>query len=327
MLRSVTRVLLLGVLAVGLNAAILPERIDTFTRGDESPVAVTGKAVWDEFGLDDAAQADYKGPGGTFHLTVYRMKDSTGAMAAWRWQRPAGSTPSKFDKLAAETPRTLTLAFGNFVFQYDGRRPTVREFEELLAKLPKLENASLPALPGFLPVKGKIAGSDRYILGPASLEQFAPAVSPGTAGFSMGAEGVSAKYASPSGQLDLVIFSYPTPQMARERTGEFQKMQGAFVKRSGPLVALVLPPANADAAERTLAEVRYEANITLNQKVPGKGEDPGTMIVSIFTLAGMLMLFAAAGGVAMGGFRLLWQKITGNKIAQDAMIVLHLQDK
>jgi hypothetical protein len=312
---------------VNLSATILPERIDTFTRGEEKPVALKDQAIWDEFGYDASAQAEYSGGGQTFHLSVIRMKDSTGAMAAFRWQRPAGSQPSKFDKLAVETPGTLFLAFGNYVFQYDGRRPTVAEFEELLAKLPKLEKASLPALPGFLPTKNMIAGSDRYILGPASLEAFAPGVQPGMAGFSTGAEGAMAKYSSPSGEFAIALFSFPTPHLARDKMVEFQKIQGAVVKRSGPLVAVALPPVNPDAAERALAEVRYEANITLNQKVPGQGENVGSLVVSIFTLAGILILLAAAGGIAMGGFRILWQKITGHKIAEDSMIVLHLEDK
>jgi hypothetical protein len=315
--------------AAGLAAApaILPESISDFVRAEEKPVALNDRPLWDELGYDDDARADYAGPDGKFTLTVIRMKDSTGAMAAFECSRPAGAKPSKFDRLAVETPRTLYLAFGNYLFQYDGRQPKAAEFEALLARLPRLEKTALPPLPGNLPKKGRIEGSERYILGPVSLERFAPAISPGTAGFSTGAEGIAGSFSTPSGDLRLAIFSYPTPHIARERIAEFQKIQGAIVKRSGPLVAVALPPANADAAERLLADVRYEAQITLNQRVPAKDENVGTMIVSIFTLAGILILFATAAGVAFGGFRVLWKKVTGHEIAGDPIIVLNLRDR
>ncbi len=314
-------------LSIPAWAGILPDNISEFKRGDEKFVALTERVIWDELGYDDSARAEYSGAGQKFAVTVIRMKDSTGAMAAFEWQRPADAKPSKFDKLAVETPQTLFLAFGNYLFQYDGRRPTAGEFEELLAKLPKLQKSALPTLPGYLPKTGLQPSSERYILGPASLEKFAGAIPPGTAAFSSGAEGTIAKFLTPSGEQNLAVFSYPTPHIARERVPEFQKIQGAIVKRSGPLVAVALPPANPDAAERLLAEVRYEASITLNQKVPGPGDNPGNMIVSIFYLAGFLILFAAGAGLAFGGFRLLWTKLTGREIAGEPMIVLDLRKR
>jgi hypothetical protein len=323
MLRRLIPLLLLPV----LSASTLPDRIAEFTRGAEKPVTLADRPMWDEYGCDASAQADYTGPEGRFTLTVFRLKDTTAAMAAFLWQRPAGSQPSKFDKLAVETPKTLLLATGNYLFQYDGRRPTVVEFEELLAKLPRLENASLPTLIGFLPSANRVPNSDRYLLGPVALEKFASAVPPGAAGFSADAEAVFGKYTTPAGELSLVIFSYPTPHIARDRVLELQKIQGAVVKRSGPLVAVVPPPANADAAERLLAGVRWAANLTFNQRVPGQGEDVGTLILSIFELAGILMLLAATGGLLVGGFRVMWQKLTGHEIAREPMIMLHLEDR
>ena len=49
----------------------------------------------------------------------------------------------------------------------------------------------------------------------------------------------------------------PTPQIARQQTAEFQKISGAMVKRAGPMVAVILSPSNADAAEKLLSLIRY----------------------------------------------------------------------
>ena len=313
-------------MAAAAQAAILPEQISDFVRGEETPVKLENRALWDEFGYDDSAQASYSGPGGKFRLTVWRLKDSTGAMAAFRWMRPAGAVDSKWEKLAVETPDLLFFAFGNYLFRYEGRHPKEGEFDQLIAKLPRLEKGALPSLPAALPVRNRVPASERYIVGPVSLAAFAPLIPPSTAAFSSGSEGIAARFRAPSGELLLAVFSYPTPHIARDRLPDFQKLQGAVVKRSGPWVAVVLPPADPDDAERLLAEVRYEATVTFSQPVP-QDHNVGSMIIAILSLAGLLILFAAGAGFAFGWFRIFWRKVTGRDFDNQEMIVLHLEDK
>ncbi len=309
------------------RADVLPEQILDFKRGEETPVKLENRALWDEFGYDASAQASYAGPGGSFKLTVWRLKDSTGAMAAFHWLKPPNAAASKFEKLAVETPESLFFAFGNYLFRYDGRQPKSGEFDRLIAALPRLEKGALPTLPGVLPSKNRISASERYILGPVSLAAFAPSIPPSAAAFSAGGEGIAGKFRAPSGELNLAIFAYPTHHIARDRLPDFQKIPGAVVKRSGPLVAVVLPPADRDDAERLLAEVRYEATVTFSQPVPGGEQNVGKLIIAIFILCGLLLLFALGAGFAVGGFRVLFRKITGRDIDNQEMIVLHLEDK
>ena len=40
----------------------------------------------------------------------------------------------------------------------------------------------------------------------------------------------------------MLIFNYPTPNIARQQLAEFEKLSGAVAKRSGPMVAVVLSP-------------------------------------------------------------------------------------
>src|ERR1035441_10904208 len=94
----------------------------------------------------------------------------------------------------------------------------------------------------------RVANSERYILGPASLEKFIPVIPPSVAAFHYGAEGQWGVFHSSKGDMGLVIFSYPTPQIAMLKEVDFRGIPGVNpVKRSGPLVAVVVAPPDPDA--------------------------------------------------------------------------------
>ena len=54
--------------------------------------------------------------------------------------------------------------------------------------------------------------------------------------------------------MTLAIFNYPTHQMAMQQIAEFEKLPGAVVKRSGPMIAVVLAPPDPDFAEHLLGQ-------------------------------------------------------------------------
>ncbi|MBV9507203.1 MAG: hypothetical protein JO323_19600, partial [Acidobacteriia bacterium] len=95
---------------------------------------------------------------------------------------------------------------------------------------------------------------------------------------------------------------------------------------SGPLIAVILPPADADAAETLLAQVRYEAQITLDERIPKRGENAGEMLLNIFILTGILIVFCIIAGLFVGGFRTV---LLGRRKGADAdpMILLHLEQR
>ena len=126
--------------------------------------------------------------------------------------------------------------------------------------------------------------------------------------------------------MTLAIFDYPTPQIARQKQADFEALKTAIVKRSGPLVAVILAPPDPDAAERLLAQVRYEAQITLNERVPGPRDNVGVMLLNIVIFGGILIVFCIIAGFFVGGFRIL---LFGRKKGPDAdpMILLHLEQR
>ena len=83
-----------------------------------------------------------------------------------------------------------------------------------------MRNRPLPTLPKYLPA-GAEPNSERYITGPDSLARFAPAIPPSTAAFHFNAEAELAKYGEPGKETTLIVFSYPTMEMARDRIAAF----------------------------------------------------------------------------------------------------------
>lgn len=305
------------------SAAIWPEEFYGFKRISLKRQTPGEGPIWDEFGFEEGEVAEYQLEAQRFTATAWRFADSTSAMAVYLWKRPSQGRPSDLAELAVEWNDGAFLAFGNYVFRFEGRKPTSDELVGMYLVIPMFEKSPLPTFPSFMPQADRIAGSERYAIGPASLEQFESRVPPSVAGFHYGVEVELAKYQSPKGDLELGLFSYPTPHIARERLVEFRMLPRTVVKRTGPLVAVILNPPDADEAERLLAKVNYRANITWDQYASDPGLSFVEFILTAFALIGLLLLFALILGAIFGGLRFLrfWRKVG----EEDPMILLHLE--
>src|ERR1700735_5036162 len=85
------------------GAAILPDSIGAYHRTAVSQPALNGRDLWDEYGLHEYESAHYENGAAEFTAAAYQLQDSTGAMAAFNWQRPAKATVSHAGTYAAET--------------------------------------------------------------------------------------------------------------------------------------------------------------------------------------------------------------------------------
>jgi hypothetical protein len=190
---------------------------------------------------------------------------------------------------------------------------------------PRYSQSPLPSLTKYLPA-GIQANSERYIVGPDSLARFAPQISPSTAAFHFNAEAELARYGTPGKETTLVLFTYPTAEMARDRLPHFQQVPGAVVKRTGPLLAVALNPATPDDAERLLAKIKYQAEITLPEHVPTLKDNPANLFLNIFYLCLILAGFCLVSGLVVGGLRVLLRR-SGASGDGDNMISLHLSGR
>lgn len=316
----------------GATAGILTDNLGTAKRVTLETPAIEDKPVWDEYGLDGVETGRYESATGkSFTTTAWRLKDPTGSQAAFRWLRPAGAQAGNKDALyysprfAVTTGSTTLMTFGNYLLRFEGGAPAHDELKILLFQLPKVDQSSLPPVIDYVP-GNLVPGTDRFIAGPASLEKFFPKLTPAAVGFHFGAEGVVGRYRTGSSETEMVVFYYPTNQMARDRYPEFQKLSGALVKRSGPILALVNSPQNANDAERLLALINYRAQVTTSARPTTIIQDTGSMLIAIFQLIGVLLSLTIAAGVMVFIMRRLRRAATGGK-EEDPMTMLHLEDR
>ena len=90
-------------------------------------------------------------------------------------------------------------------------------------------------------------------------------------------------------------------------------------------MAVILSPPNPDAAEKLLSLIRYQADITLDERVNTRRDNIGDLVINAFVLIGILLVFSLVGGLAFGSVRAFLRR-GGRGEEADAMIVLHLRD-
>jgi hypothetical protein len=321
-----TRFLLALLVPMLAQAAIWPDAIGAWHRTAVSKPVLADGPLWDEYGLRESETASYENGSAKFTATAWRLQDSTGALAAYDWQRPGQSEPSKVAALAAETAGSLLLVHGNYLLSFAGYKPTTPELDPIVESLRNVDTTALPTLPGYLPLQDLVPGSERYITGPASLRKFNPGIPSSAAAFHLGAEAQLGVFHGPKGETVLTIFDYPTHQIAMQQAASLGKIPGAEVKRSGPLVAVILFPPDPDAAERLLAQVRYRAEVTRNEYVPTLRDNIGNLVITAFVLTGLLLAFCVVSGLALGGSRALLRHFRKGE-EPEAMITLHLEQR
>jgi hypothetical protein len=307
--RSLALVLLFASTAC---AGMWPEQLGKYKLKSASlaNIASEDRPQLEELGLDTAEDADY----GQFQVKAEKFRDTTGAYAA---------------SLEASTAQETRI--GNYLVSCRGNCP--KDFAALsAAALPNASKAAIPSLGSYLPAKGLIPHSERYIVGPLALRAHAPQIPESAAAFPFGTEGEFALYKAPEGEQALAIFAYPTPQMARQQAPSLQAIPNAVVKRTGPLVAIVLPSAsqtvNKSDAQALLAQVNYAGSVAWNQPMPLiiRPQTAAQMVVAIFYLAGVVIGFCFISGLAFAAIRIAARKF-GYSDAEGTMTTLHLGGK
>jgi hypothetical protein len=282
---------------------IWPEKWREHQREKAAPVTPPEAQLWAEFGGEAAEKAIYESPVGRFSATAYRLKDATAALAWYEYLRPETAVPARGAATVSTMPGAQFAAHQNYVLVFEGWRPLEAEMAALYKRLPQMRGGGgLPKLIGYLPEKDRRRNSERYILGLHSLELFAPAVPGAVAGFEDGAEAQAARYQTPGGEMPLVIFEYPTPQVAQRYEAEFGKLAGWQVKRTGPLVAVVPAEAghavDAAAAKALLDPIEWNLEFTWYESA--KRHMPvnvGAMLVGAIELTGAVLAAVFFGGV------------------------------
>lgn len=307
--------LLLAIAALPLPGALLPQqwREHKQTRVEPLAIADADRDLWSEYQGEAAEKARYNGPIGPFSVSAWRLTDSTSALAWYQNIRPANCIPARESITLCTTPGAQVMAHQNYVLQFEGWRPLAKELADLYAALPGTRSGGgLPKLPAFLPEKGRIRNSERYILGVQSLARFAPGISPEAVGFEDAAEAQFASYQTSAGDAGLTLFHYPNPQLAKKYQTALETQPGLAVRRNGSLVAVVHGAQDPKALAPIFDSIVYDMNFTWNEATkPPPMPDVAGMLISIFELTGFLLLICVGGGLCFAALTIFLRRRQG----------------
>src|ERR1700678_3359396 len=298
---------------------------------DTTVPAGSSLAAAQEHGFTVGEQVTYvRGAGETLYLKVYRMRDPSGAYGEYSYLRtPNLSRPGPNEHSALSADHALVLV-GNLVLDIRGREliKNANDLNSLVSAVsPNALQGPLPTLSEHLPTKGLIDRSDKYILGPVTLDQFFPVSQKDWLGFSTGAEAEVARYHVDGRELNLLIADFPTPQTAQKKLGELQQDyhvnaadaerndSPVFGKRSITLLAIVFGARTQAEADKLLDQVQSGAEVTWNEPTFQFKEPPiTTMIVGAIIGTGIICCFALISGIAFGGFRIVVKRLLPDKV-------------
>lgn len=283
-----------------------------------------------EYGFIGGESATYKKGAQSLQVDVYRMKDPSGAYGVLTYLRPADMPHAKADlgrHSFLSEGEALMLA-GNVVVAVHGKSLRAHEgdLKALLQQVSgHVEMGALPTLWEQLPPKAILTGTDKYVLGPRTLNQFFPVALGDSVGFSNGAEAEIARYRAQKGQSTLLLVDLPTPQIAtatlNQLAGQFDVNgskpgagQALYAKRMITTLAIVAAPDDAEG-HALLDEVQSGEMLTWNQPAPkGKQADIGTIVVGTIVGTGAICAFSIIAGLAFGGFRLAIKRALPGKV-------------
>ena len=152
-MKSLLALLLAPALCLG---AIWPDNIAAWKRTATSQPALSDRPLWNEYGLKESESARFENGSDSFSATAYRLQETTGAMAAFDWQRPPQSTPSPLAPLAVQTAEGgggLLVVHGNYLLSFAGHIPDAAELSAVFGALRNIDTTVLPFLAGTLPTR------------------------------------------------------------------------------------------------------------------------------------------------------------------------------
>jgi len=287
-------------------------------------------ATQQEYGFVSGEQAAYSRANQKLQVTLYRMKDPSGAYGLYSYLRSPDMLRADItDHSAMSRERALVLD-GNLVLDIHGAdlQRSGKDLSALVAAInPKAEQGPLPALSDHLPTKGFIDRSDKYILGPQTLNQFFPVTTNDWLGFDTGAEAEVARYHVDGRELNLLIADFPTPQTAQKKLAQLQQdyhvnapstdPNGSpiFARRSITLLAIVSGARTREEANKVLDQIQSGTEVTWNEPT-FQFKEPAitTMIVGAIIGTGIICCFALVSGLAFGGFRLVIKRWLPDKV-------------
>ena len=257
--------------------------------------------------------ASYRREDRTLTVKAACFEDAAGAYAAFTFYRQPLMRAEDIGTLAASLNDRVLFFTGNILVDVQLAHVTGMsgsQLRELAAHLPQAKGpvAILPTLPTYLPRKQLVAETARYLTGPAAYSALNINLSPELIDFSKSPELLWARINGEApGSAEIFLVAYPTPHIAIEKLPAFEQLAPPFsggtseAKRSGPIIALLRGDISRGDADRILASVNYDANVTWNENTgQSKRDNIGNVVIAALALAAILFLMSVGAGAVFG---------------------------
>ena len=319
--------------AQSANESVLPSRFAGWTESSSAaftPPAGKAAAAAAEYGLASGTTATYKSRATTLNVTLYRMKDPSGAYGEYTYLRTPDMPAANITAYSAMSADHALVLVGNLVL--DIRARDLKRAEASLKPLASAvsshaEEGALPGIVSELPEKDLVSGSDHYILGPAVLNQLFPVEMGDSLGFQNGAEAELARYSLDGREATLLVVDYPTPQGASSHLKALEKQfdinnskRGSglpvlYEKRTLTSLVFVAAAKSQKDAEALLGHLESGEVLTWNAPTFSLTQpNIGTIVVGTIIGTGTICLFALISGLAFGGVRLFIKRLLPGKV-------------
>jgi len=342
------------------EAAILPQQFGGWEMQgsaqkstDPAVADPTNAAVLKEYRFTNLAASTYtRDDGRTLKIRAARFADASGAFGAYTFYLQPEMTKEQIGDQGASLGQRVLFYRGNVMVDAQFSKESAMsgaELRELAGALPRPEGnaANLPTFIEFMPRRGYVANTQKYVMGPAALAALAPPVPADLVDFNASSEVSMGRYDTASGEATLMLISYPTPQLAAEHlrridaahqmtqpqsgVSSIENSGSFFDKRTGPILAIATGPVSDSDAKSLLRLVNYEASVTWNTPTENSQvHDLYMLILNIVVLCAILAGLAIVAGVAFGGIRILMKRWYPDKIfdrpEQMEFISLHLTE-
>jgi hypothetical protein len=299
-----------------------------------------------EYGFQDFASAIYtRDDGRTVKIRAARFADASGAFGVFTFYLQPEMLREQIGDQAASIGHRRLFYRGHVLVDAEFSQESAMsaaQLRELAGDLPRPSGnaGNLPNFIEFMPHQGYIANTQKYAMGPVALRALGAPISADLVDFGASSEVTLGHYNSSSGEVTLMLISYPTPQLAAEhlrridaahqtpQPAQPQTQAGVstvgsgvgiagpfFDKRTGPIVAVATGPVTESDAKSLLGLVNYEASVTWNQASDHQQvHELTSLILNIVVLCGILAAFAIVAGVAFGGIRILMKRYFPDRV-------------
>jgi hypothetical protein len=326
---------------VSVPVPLLPQSFGEWKAAAKSEAATPAwslvnvdKNALEECGPQRSQTADYALGARRLHVEAVEFNDATGAYSAFTLALRPGL------KVGKEIAAATAVGDGGVLFEtgssialaYPATAADVSELKKLADAMPKVSGprSQQPLLPTFLPAKGLVSGSLRYVVGPQSYSAIGGTLDAGKLGWEKSAEAAVAEYADRRGKETLTLLLYPTPQIAAEHTRALETQTGIKTRREGEMVMVAAGTFGADDAQTMIDGVHLRSEVTFDKAMPPVFE---TEVKKTYSLLSSILVFCGVGtlasvllGLFLGGGRALFRVMRGKDAATDAeFLSLHLE--